>query len=88
MVVVLRAGLVRGPEVDTRLAAAAVFYETLTTMAAGGALAALLMVSWLHARWQFAALVDRLSTRRGSAHFASDRAAINCATRFAQGGSH
>lgn len=56
MVVVLRAGLVRGPEVDTRLAAAAVFYETLTTMAAGGALAALLMVGWLNARWQIAAL--------------------------------
>ncbi|MBL9124855.1 MAG: flippase-like domain-containing protein [Planctomycetaceae bacterium] len=50
MVVVLRAGLVRGSGVDTRLAAAAVFYETLTTMAAGGALAALLMVTWLDVR--------------------------------------
>ena len=56
MVVVLRAGLVRGPSVDTRLAAAAVFYETLTTMAVGGALAALIMVGWLHVRWQIAGL--------------------------------
>lgn len=56
MVVVLRAGIVRGPEVDTRLAAAAVFYETLTTMAVGGALAALIMVGWLHVRWQIAGL--------------------------------
>lgn len=56
MVVVLRAGLVRGPGVDGRIAAASVFYETLTTMAAGGALAALLMVTLLAARWELAAL--------------------------------
>lgn len=56
LVVVLRAGLIRGPNVDARLAAAAVFYETLTTMAAGGVLAALLLVTLVDAGWQFAAL--------------------------------
>ena len=36
MVVILRAGLVRGQGVDTALAAASVFFETLTMMAVGG----------------------------------------------------
>ncbi len=47
MVVVLRAGLVRGPGVSTPLAAAAVFYETLTMMAVGAFwAAAVLAVHW------------------------------------------
>ncbi len=45
MVVVLRAGLVQGPGVSTAVAAAAVFVETLTTMAVGAIVAAVL-VAW------------------------------------------
>jgi len=40
MVVVLRAGLVRGPRVDTTVAAASVFVESLTMMAVGAVVAA------------------------------------------------
>jgi len=47
MVVVLRAGIVRGPGISTPLAAAAVFYETLTMMAVGAFwAAAVLAVHW------------------------------------------
>lgn len=47
MVVVLRAGMVRSPGVSTPLAAAAVFYETLTMMAVGAFwAAAVLTVHW------------------------------------------
>ncbi len=44
MVIVLRAGLVRGPGVDTAVAAVSVFCETLTSMAVGAFLAAALLV--------------------------------------------
>ena len=44
MVVVLRAGMVRGPEVDTTIAALCVFIETLTMMAVGGFLGAVLVL--------------------------------------------
>jgi uncharacterized membrane protein YbhN (UPF0104 family) len=40
LVPVLRAGLVRGPRVDTTVAVTAVFVETLTSMAVGGLVAA------------------------------------------------
>ena len=40
MVVILRAGLIRGPGVDSSLAVASVFYETLTMMSTGAMLAA------------------------------------------------
>ncbi|MGD0518288.1 MAG: lysylphosphatidylglycerol synthase transmembrane domain-containing protein [Thermoguttaceae bacterium] len=40
MVVILRAGLVRGRRVDTAVAAASVFFETLTMMAVGAFMAA------------------------------------------------
>ncbi|HEY4759934.1 MAG TPA: lysylphosphatidylglycerol synthase domain-containing protein [Thermoguttaceae bacterium] len=40
MVVVLRAGLIRAPRVDTALATVSIFYETLTMMAVGAFLAA------------------------------------------------
>jgi uncharacterized membrane protein YbhN (UPF0104 family) len=43
MVIVLRAGLVRGPDVQTAVAAVSVFCETLTTMAVGACLAAALI---------------------------------------------
>jgi len=45
MVVVLRAGMVQGPRVETAVAAAAVFVETLTTMAVGAIVAAII-VAW------------------------------------------
>jgi len=43
MVVVLRAGILREKQVDTTVAAVTVFYETLTMMAVGAAIAALLV---------------------------------------------
>lgn len=61
MVVVLRAGLVRGPETDARSAVAAVFYETLTMMASGGILAAILLLAVVHARWEFVVLAASLA---------------------------
>jgi glycosyltransferase 2 family protein len=48
MVVVLRAGLIRSPQVKPVMAVVAVFYETLTTMACGAALAAILLVTIRH----------------------------------------
>ena len=48
LVVVLRAGLVRGPRVDTTVAATAVFVETLTTMAVGACVAAATMAVLVH----------------------------------------
>ena len=44
MVVVLRTGFVRGPQVDPTIAALCVFIETLTMMAAGGFLGAVLVL--------------------------------------------
>jgi uncharacterized membrane protein YbhN (UPF0104 family) len=44
MVVVLRAGIVSGPRVDATVAALCVFIETLTMMAVGGFLAAVLVL--------------------------------------------
>lgn len=46
MVVILRAGLVRGQGVDTALAAASVFLETLTMMSVGALLAAAIVAVW------------------------------------------
>lgn len=44
MVVVLRAAFIRGPNVDTTIAATTVFVETLTMMAVGAFLAAVILV--------------------------------------------
>jgi hypothetical protein len=44
MVVVMRTGMVCGPGVDTSIAAASVFLETLTMMASGAFLAAVLLI--------------------------------------------
>ena len=44
MVVVLRAGFIRGPRVDTSAAASSVFVETLTMMAVGAFLAAMILL--------------------------------------------
>ncbi len=46
MVVVLRAGLVRGRGVNRAVAAAGVFFETLTMMAVGAFLAAAILACW------------------------------------------
>lgn len=43
LVVVLRTGLIRGAQVDTTVAAASVFVETLTMMAVGAVIAALIL---------------------------------------------
>ncbi len=45
MVIVLRAGLLRGQQVDVVLASATIFLETLTSMAVGALLAAVIIVS-------------------------------------------
>jgi uncharacterized membrane protein YbhN (UPF0104 family) len=46
MVVVLRAGMLANPGVDTAVVATSVFVETLTTMAAGSLLAGVCMLIW------------------------------------------
>jgi len=48
MVVILRAGLVRGQGVDTSLAAVSVFFETLTMMSSGALMAAAIVAVWFH----------------------------------------
>jgi hypothetical protein len=46
LVVVLRTGLIRGPAVDTAVAAVSVIYESLTMMAVGSCLAAVVLLGW------------------------------------------
>ena len=46
LVVILRAGLIRGPGVDGSLAVVSIFFETLTMMSVGALLAAAIMVIW------------------------------------------
>jgi glycosyltransferase 2 family protein len=48
MVVILRAGLIRGQGVDTSLAAVSVFFETLTMMSSGAFMAAAIVAVWFH----------------------------------------
>ncbi len=48
MVVILRAGLIRGPGVDASLAVVSVFFETLTMMSVGALLAAGVVAVWFH----------------------------------------
>ena len=55
MVVVLRAGMVRGPQVNATVAAVAVFIETLTMMASGSLLAAVLIARFGGREWLYAA---------------------------------
>jgi uncharacterized membrane protein YbhN (UPF0104 family) len=45
MVVVIRAGLIRAPNIKAVMAVVGVFYETLTTMACGAAVAAVLLIA-------------------------------------------
>ncbi len=52
LVVVLRTGLVRGPQVDTAVAAASIFYETLTMMAVGSFVGGGALAIWFrHQTW-------------------------------------
>lgn len=46
MVIVLRRTLLRSPNVETTVVAASVFFETLTMLAVGSAMAALVLVIW------------------------------------------
>lgn len=48
MVVVLRAGLIRGQDIHRGVAAVSVFLETLTMMASGAFIAALVLAIWFH----------------------------------------
>lgn len=61
LVVVLRTGLIRSERVATGIAAASVFYETLTMMAVGAFLAAAILAGWFREHWGFAAVAASLS---------------------------
>ena len=62
MVVILRAGLIRGHGVDAALAAVSVFFETLTMMAVGAFLAAAVLAVWFREQtlWFWAAVTMML----------------------------
>lgn len=51
MVVILRAGMLRGERVQTSVAAATVFLETLTMMATGAFVAAAILAVWFREEW-------------------------------------
>lgn len=61
LVVVLRTGLIRSDRVATGIAAASVFYETLTMMAVGAFLSAAILAGWFREHWGFAAVAALLS---------------------------
>jgi glycosyltransferase 2 family protein len=50
MVVILRAGMIRGPGVDAPLAVVSVFLETLTMMAVGAMMGASVVAVWFHGK--------------------------------------
>jgi glycosyltransferase 2 family protein len=50
MVVILRAGMIRGPGVDAPLAVVSVFFETLTMMAVGALMSAVVVAVWFRDR--------------------------------------
>jgi uncharacterized membrane protein YbhN (UPF0104 family) len=64
MVVVLRAGLVHGPNVDMTVAATSVFVETLTLMAVGAFMAAAILI-WISPNWLLTLLALGLMTAAG-----------------------
>ncbi len=51
MVVIIRAGMIRSQRVNTGVAAASVFFETLTMMAVGAFLAAAILAVWCRGHW-------------------------------------
>lgn len=56
MVVVIRSGLVSGPNVKPSIAAVAVFYETFTMMAVGGFISALIVLLLFREHWRLSVL--------------------------------
>jgi uncharacterized membrane protein YbhN (UPF0104 family) len=65
LVVVIRAGMLRKAGVDAAIAATSVFVETLTMMAVGAALAALILASLFHDQRQLLALAIVLACCAG-----------------------
>lgn len=65
LVVLLRAGFVRGPATNVFVAGAAVFHETLTTMAVGSCLAGVILLGWFRDHWTFVALAAALIVASG-----------------------
>ena len=61
MVVILRTGLIRSQRVDTALAAVSVFFETLTMMAVGAFLAALILAGLFRGQWVLCTLAFGLA---------------------------
>ena len=61
LVVVIRTGLIRSERVDTTVAAASIFVETLTLMAVGAALSAVLLGTLFRQHWQLCALAVALA---------------------------
>ena len=72
MVVILRTGMVRGHRVDTAVAAASVFFETLTMMAVGAFLAAGILPLRLSEEQVLFLGVDWFDDRLRIAHLAAD----------------
>lgn len=56
MVVVIRSGMITGKKVKGSVAAVCVFYETLTMMATGAFLSALIVLIWFGDHWKFSFL--------------------------------
>ena len=61
MVVVLRAGLIRGERVTTAVATVTIFFETLGSMAVGALVACLTLLIWFPAEWRLAAVAAGLA---------------------------
>ena len=82
VVVVMRTGLVCGPGVDASIAAASVFLETLTMMAAGAFLAAVLLV--VHDPWHSLLVLE--AAGGGAAAPAAGRVRLRFRPRFVAAG--
>ncbi|HEX3658109.1 MAG TPA: YbhN family protein [Pirellulales bacterium] len=65
LVVVLRTGLIRSHRVDGTVAAISVFYETLTMMAVGACVAAVILAVWFSEHAWFVALAAMLVVAAG-----------------------
>jgi glycosyltransferase 2 family protein len=65
LVVILRTGLIRSQRVDTTVAAVSVFYETLTMMAVGASVAAVLLAVWFRHHVLFVLLALGLAVVAG-----------------------
>lgn len=65
MVIVLRAGLLRGHQVDTRVATVSIFLETLTMMAVGAGLSAMILIVRYPHQWKLTLLAMGLMLGAG-----------------------